>query len=220
MVSTHLAALGAVKCNAFNTHLAAFGAVSFPMTMDRCIAAFCECTMFQSFCNFSNRIKNKSEKELALLRDNPQIWSCYSVFDQLLVCKNGDDLLEAAGEYASRPMYKQSNKMARPGEALPLYLILYSTMSVDKLASFLEIEANELRHLLTVAKIRSRQVKWVQGTLLGGEVTSTSDLDLCLKGDMIHISESKVGHRYGDWFLRNISKFQDISAGLELTNKS
>ncbi|KAG0224577.1 hypothetical protein BGW41_005043, partial [Actinomortierella wolfii] len=100
------------------------------------------------------------------------------------------------------------------------YLKLYSTMGVDKLASFLEIEADELRQLLMVAKIRSRQVKWVQGTLLEGEVTSTSDLDFCLKGDMIHISESKVGRRYGDWFLRNISKFQDILAGLELTNKA
>lgn len=25
---------------------------------------------------------------------------------------------------------------------------------------------------------------------------------------MIHIAESKVGRRYGDWFLRHINKFQ------------
>lgn len=61
---------------------------------------------FQSFCNCRNRIKNRSEEEIALLRDNPQIWSCYSVLnvlysliqksrinEQLLVNKNGGDML-------------------------------------------------------------------------------------------------------------------------------
>src|SRR5215203_4955650 len=38
---------------------------------------------FQSFCNYRNRVKSKTEEELALLRDNPQIWSCYSVLNVL-----------------------------------------------------------------------------------------------------------------------------------------
>lgn len=74
---------------------------------------------FQSFCNYRNRLKNKSEEEIALLRDNLQIWSCYSVLnvlysliqksritEQLLVSKHGGDMQEAAGEYGSRPLYK------------------------------------------------------------------------------------------------------------------
>ena len=92
---------------------------------------------FQSFSNYRDRLKSKSEEEYALLRDNPQIWSTYSVLnvlysfiqksrinEQLLVSKNGGDMMygqlgrnerlffnsvnhrEAAGEYGSRPLYK------------------------------------------------------------------------------------------------------------------
>ncbi|KAG0078984.1 hypothetical protein BGZ90_003831 [Linnemannia elongata] len=373
---------------------------------------------FQSFCNYRNRIKNKTDEELAFLRDNSQIWSCYSVLnvlysliqksritEQLLVSKNGGDMQEAAGEYGSRPLYKmlgyfsivgllrvhcllgdftlalkmmdnielnkkqalfarvtachvttyyyvgfaymmmrryadaikafshiltfinrtkqyhsrsyqhdqitkkgdqmyalltmcvtlcptrldenihsqlrekyaeQSNKLTKPEEALQVfeelfhfacpkfispngpnlddpevmnftpfdpvqhytkiflaevrhsillptlrsYLKLYTTMGNAKLASFLEIDPEQLRTLLMMSKIRSRQIKWVEGTLLEGEYQGTSDLDFCLKEDMIHIAESKVGRRYGDWFLRNINKFQDILGGLELSSKA
>lgn len=74
---------------------------------------------FQSFSNYRDRLKNKTEEEIALLRDNPQIWSCYSVLnvlysfiqksrinEQLLVSKNGGDMMEAAGKYGARPLYK------------------------------------------------------------------------------------------------------------------
>ncbi|KAG0296198.1 hypothetical protein BGZ96_009993 [Linnemannia gamsii] len=373
---------------------------------------------FQSFCNYRNRIKNKTDEELAFLRDNSQIWSCYSVLnvlysliqksritEQLLVSKNGGDMQEAAGEYGSRPLYKmlgyfsivgllrvhcllgdftlalkmmdnielnkkqalfarvtachvttyyyvgfaymmmrryadaikafshiltfinrtkqyhtrsyqhdqinkkgdqmyalltmcvtlcptrldenihsqlrekyaeQSNKLTKPEEALQVfeelflfacpkfispngpnlddpevmnltpfdpvqhytkiflaevrhsillptlrsYLKLYTTMGNAKLASFLEVDPEQLRTLLMMSKIRSRQIKWVEGTLLEGEYQGTSDLDFCMKEDMIHIAESKIGRRYGDWFLRNINKFQDILGGLELSAKA
>ncbi|CAB4415446.1 unnamed protein product [Rhizophagus irregularis] len=83
------------------------------------------------------------------------------------------------------------------------YLKLYTTMGIDKLSAFLDIDAETLR---------------THGTLLEGEYVTTSDLDFCLKQDMIHIAESKVGRRYGDWFLRHINKFQDIIAGMDLRN--
>ncbi|CAG8514598.1 20056_t:CDS:10, partial [Racocetra persica] len=359
---------------------------------------------FQSFCNYRNRLKNKTEEEIVLLRDNIQVWSCYSVLnvlyslitksritEQLLVSKHGGDMIEAAGEYGSRPLYKmlgyfsiigllrvhcllgdytlalkmmdnielnkkalfarvtachvttyyyvgfaymmmrryadaikafshilvfiartkmyhtrsyqfdqinkkgdqmyallaicialcptrldenihahlrekygeQLSKMQRGEEGLqtfedlflyacpkfisPIgpnfedlnsliqaiephhhhakiflaevrhqiliptlrsYLKLYTTMGIDKLAAFLEIEPDKLRTQLLIVKQKSRQQKWISGTLLEGEYVATSDLDFCLKQDMVHIAESKVGRRYGDWFLRNINKFQ------------
>ncbi|KAG9304643.1 hypothetical protein G9A89_020207 [Geosiphon pyriformis] len=369
---------------------------------------------FQSFCNYRNRLKNKSDEEISLLRENVQVWSCYSVLnvlyslitkskitEQLLVTKNGGDMIEAAGEYGSRALYKmlgyfsiigllrvhcllgdytlalkmmdniELNKKAlfarvtachvttyyyvgfsymmmrryadaikafshvlvfiartkmyhtrsyqfdeinkkgdqmyallaicislcptrldenihsylrekygdhltkiQRGEegisvfedlffyacpkfispigpnfedlnslnqsiepqhhhakifisevrhqilipTLRSYLKLYTTMGIDKLATFLEIDPEELRTQLLIFKQKSRQQKWSNGTLLEGEYVTTSDLDFCLKKDMIHIAESKIGRRYGDWFLRNINKFQDIIAGLELRN--
>ncbi|CAG8451033.1 5274_t:CDS:10 [Paraglomus occultum] len=366
---------------------------------------------FQSFCNYRNRLRTKTEEEIALLRDNIQVWSCYSVLnvlyslitksrimEQLVASKNGGDMTEAAGEYGSRPLYKmlgyfsiigllrvhcllgdytlalkmmdnielnkkalfarvtachvttyyyvgfaymmmrryadairafshilvfitrtkmyhtrsyqfdqinkkgdqmyallaicialcptrlddnvhtllrekygdQLSKMQKGEEALPVFedlflyacpkfispngpnfedpsswlltiepphhharifqdevknqihmatirsfLKLYTTMGIDKLAKFLEMEPEELRTQLLIFKQKSRQQKWVSGTLLEGEYVTTSDLDFCLKEDMVHIAESKVGRRHGDWFLRNINKCQDILASLE-----
>ncbi|KAK9767552.1 hypothetical protein K7432_002567 [Basidiobolus ranarum] len=365
---------------------------------------------FQSFCNFRNRIKNKTEEEIYLLKENPQVWSCYSVLnvlysliqksritEQLLVSKNGGDMVEAAGDYGSRTLYKmlgyfsivgllrvhcllgdytmalkmmenielskkalfarvtachvttyyyvgfaymmmrryadaikafshilvfitrirqvhsksyqfdqinkkgdqmyallaicvalsptrldesihthmrekygdQLSKIQRgedpiqtiedlfvyacpkfispiapsyedlesnPAEpsahqtkifmsevrkqilipTLRSYLKLYTTMSIEKLATFLEVDAEELRTQLMIFKQKSRQRKWVEGTLLDCETITSTDLDFSVNMDMIHIAESKVGRRYGDWFIRNIHKFEDIISNMEL----
>ncbi|KAL0077982.1 RNA polymerase I-associated factor PAF67-domain-containing protein [Phycomyces blakesleeanus] len=365
---------------------------------------------FQSFSNYRDRLKNKTEQEITLLRTSPQIWSCYSVLnvlysfiqksrinEQLLVSKNGGDMMEAAGEYGSRPLYKmlgyfsivgllrvhcllgdymlalkmmdnivlnkkamfarvtachvttyyyvgfaymmmrryadaikafstvlafiqrtkqyharsyqfdqiakkgdqmyallaicialcptrldenihsqlrekygeQLFKMQKGEESLPIYedlwqyacpkfiaatgvnltktendqlndphanqlkifmsdirnqimlptlrsfMKLYTTMGIDKLAKFLEVDAEELKVHLLILKQKSRQFKSVTGNLLEGEYMPTSDLDFCLKQDVVHIAESKVGRRYADWFLRNINRFEDIVAALE-----
>jgi translation initiation factor 3 subunit L len=357
---------------------------------------------FQSFCNYRDR-SNKNEQDVTLLRNNTQIWSCYSVLnvlysfvqksrinEQLLVSKNGGDMMEAAGEYGSRPLYKmlgyfsivgllrvhcllgdyilalkmmdnmvlnkkamfarvtgcyvtayyyigfaymmlrryadaigaysnvlnviqkakpynnrsyQFDQVAKKGDQtyallaicialcptrldenihtqlrekygeqlfkmqkgedslsiyvdlfqyacpkflsptgegadphqhqlkvftadirnqvhLPIlrsFMKLYTSMGIDKLAKFLEIEPEELKMQLLIFKQRSRQYKWVSGDLLEGEYLPTSDLDFCLKQDIVHIAESKVGRRYGDWFLRNINRCEDILANLEQT---
>ncbi|RKP34077.1 RNA polymerase I-associated factor PAF67-domain-containing protein [Dimargaris cristalligena] len=351
---------------------------------------------FQAFCTYRNQYKRKHEAELYLLKENPQMWSCYSVLnvlysliqksnitEQLLVAKNGGDLVAAAGDYGSRPTYKmlgyfsiigllrvhcllgdytmalkmmdniemnskaiytrvtacyvttyyyvgfaymmmrryadairtfshilvfvsrtkqyhsrayhyqmltktsakmyallalcvslcptrldenihnhlrekygeQQHKMHRGGEealrtfedlflyacpkfitpsqfqatvflsearyqilipTLRSYLKMYSAMGMEKLAAFLEIEdVQHLRHQMLLFKLRSRQKKWVEGTLLEGEYAPSSDLDFYLRQDMIHIAESKVGRRYADWFIRNINKLDDIMVNLQ-----
>ncbi|KAL8866305.1 MAG: hypothetical protein Q9198_008946, partial [Flavoplaca austrocitrina] len=50
------------------------------------------------------------------------------------------------------------------------YLKLYTTMDLNKLASFLEVGKEELRGWLLVNKQRTRQVRWSEGGLLDGEV--------------------------------------------------
>lgn len=106
-----------------------------------------------------------------------------------------------------------SNQIMLP--TLRSFMKLYTSMGIDKLAKFLEIDAEELKAHLLVFKQKSRQYKWVSGDLLEGEYLPTSDLDFCLKQDVVHIAESKVGRRYGDWFLRNINRCEDIVANLE-----
>ncbi|KAF2456826.1 putative eukaryotic translation initiation factor 3 subunit EifCl [Lineolata rhizophorae] len=86
------------------------------------------------------------------------------------------------------------------------YLKLYTTMDLKKLAGFLEVEPEKLRHWLLVNKQRSRQVKWNGGGLLDGTVENLSDLDYAMEGDLIHISESKTGRRLVEWYLRNLQR--------------
>ncbi|KAG7527756.1 hypothetical protein FFLO_06618 [Filobasidium floriforme] len=77
---------------------------------------------FQSFAQWRSVVKNKSEDELAMLAENPQIWSCYSVLnvlyslvqksqinEQLVAEKNGsspEEVAEIAGDYGSKPLYR------------------------------------------------------------------------------------------------------------------
>ncbi|KAI9732673.1 MAG: hypothetical protein M1834_004010 [Cirrosporium novae-zelandiae] len=89
---------------------------------------------------------------------------------------------------------------------LKSYLKLYTTMDLQKLAGFLEVEPEKLRDWLLVNKQRSRQVRWSEGGLLEGDVVNANDLDYCVQGDMIQISEAKVGRRLVDWYLRNLAR--------------
>lgn len=86
------------------------------------------------------------------------------------------------------------------------YLKLYTTMDLKKLAGFLEVEPEKLRGWLLVNKQRSRQVRWSEGGLLDGDVVNSNDLDYAMQGDLIHISEAKVGRRLVDWYLRNLAR--------------
>lgn len=86
------------------------------------------------------------------------------------------------------------------------YLKLYTTMDLKKLAGFLEVEPEQLRSWLIVNKLRSRQVRWIEGGLLEGDIVNSSDLDYAIEGNLIHISEAKAGRRLVDWYLRNLAR--------------
>jgi translation initiation factor 3 subunit L len=57
------------------------------------------------------------------------------------------------------------------------YLKLYSTIPLQKLASFLEIDVNTLNTRLTNLKNKSKQLKWKRGPALSGELEETSDIE-------------------------------------------
>ncbi|KAH6969038.1 hypothetical protein HG530_005962 [Fusarium avenaceum] len=86
------------------------------------------------------------------------------------------------------------------------YLRLYTTMDLNKLSGFLEVKPEELRSWLLVTKQRTKQLRWQDQGLLEGELVNVSDLDYALQGDLIHISEAKVGRKLVDWYLRNLSR--------------
>ena len=86
------------------------------------------------------------------------------------------------------------------------YLKLYTTMDLRKLAGFLDVEPEKLRQWLLVNKQRSRQVRWSEGGLLQGDVVNGNELDYAMVGDLIQVSEAKVGRRLVDWYLRNLAR--------------
>ncbi|CAK7198350.1 hypothetical protein SEUCBS139899_001011 [Sporothrix eucalyptigena] len=86
------------------------------------------------------------------------------------------------------------------------YLRLYTTMDLKKLAGFLEVRPEELRSWLIVSKERNKQLRWNDQKLLDGEWVNVSDLDYAMQGDLIHVSEAKVGRKLVDWYLRNLSR--------------
>ncbi|KAL2156286.1 hypothetical protein VTH82DRAFT_1031 [Thermothelomyces myriococcoides] len=89
---------------------------------------------------------------------------------------------------------------------LKSYLRLYTTMDLKKLAGFLDVEPEELRSWLLVNKQRTKQLRWTDHGLLEGELVNISDLDYALQGDLIHISEAKMGRKLVDWYLRNLAR--------------
>ncbi|KAK4189543.1 translation initiation factor 3 complex subunit L [Podospora australis] len=101
-------------------------------------------------------------------------------------------------------MEEVKNNMWSP--TVKSYLRLYTTMDLRKLAGFLDVKPDELRAMLLVNKQRTKQIRWTEGGLLEGEWVNTSDLDYALQGDLIHISEAKMGRKLVDWYLRNLSR--------------
>ncbi|KAF1831364.1 eukaryotic translation initiation factor 3 [Decorospora gaudefroyi] len=101
-------------------------------------------------------------------------------------------------------MDEVKNNMMSP--TVKSYLKLYTTMDLKKLAGFLEVEPEKLRCWLLVNKQRSRQIRWTEGGLLEGDIIQASDLDYAMEGDLIHVSEAKVGRRLVDWYLRNLAR--------------
>lgn len=114
-------------------------------------------------------------------------------------------------------------KEAAHQELLPTirsYLKLYTTLPISKLASFMDLPEEELITHLMCFKHKMRNMVWTKGTgALDGEFQSTSEVDFYIDKDMIHIADTKVARRYGDFFIRNIHKFDELNRMLDAIQK-
>jgi len=108
------------------------------------------------------------------------------------------------------------------------YLKLYTTLPLSKLATFmgqgspdenrdLKKETEALIIHLLCFKHKMKNVVWTKGTSgLEGKFQSGSELDFYIDHEMIHIADTKVAHRYGDFFIRKILKFEDLNRKLHM----
>jgi len=92
------------------------------------------------------------------------------------------------------------------------YLKLYTTMPIAKLSNFVGVPTEEFKKNLLCFKHKMHNLVWTKGgqTGLEGELQSGSDVDFYIDKDMIHIADTKVARRYGDYFLRQIHKFDEL----------
>ncbi|KAL5019120.1 hypothetical protein ScPMuIL_004842 [Solemya velum] len=98
------------------------------------------------------------------------------------------------------------------------YLKLYTTLDLHKLANFMDTDEDELQTYLMCFKHKMKNVVWTKGTSgLTGEFQSASEVDFYIEKDMIHIADTKVARRYGDFFIRQIHKLDEIVKGLKVT---
>lgn len=91
------------------------------------------------------------------------------------------------------------------------YMKLYTTMPISKLAAFLNMEEEEFRTHLLCFKHKMKNMVWTKGTNgLEGEFQCGSEVDFFIDKDMVHIADTKVARRYGDFFIRQTLKFEEL----------
>ncbi|CAD6233626.1 unnamed protein product [Miscanthus lutarioriparius] len=89
------------------------------------------------------------------------------------------------------------------------YLKLYSTITISKLAQYMEMDEATLRSILMTYKHKMHAVD------SDGKIVSSADFDFYIVEDVIHVVESKPTKRHGDYLLRQILKFEEMIGELE-----
>ncbi|XP_021835452.1 uncharacterized protein [Spinacia oleracea] len=84
------------------------------------------------------------------------------------------------------------------------FLKVYSTISLGKLSTYMEVDEATLRTILMTYKHKTHTVD------ADGKIISNADIDFYIDDDMVHIIESKTPKRYGDYFMRQIAKLEGV----------
>lgn len=91
------------------------------------------------------------------------------------------------------------------------YLKLYTTIEIEKLASLTDVDEATLRSHLHALKHKSwAQCGSFQGAPLDGKYTTSSDVGFHIENDVIHISDTKSTARFGEYFIEQIGKLDDL----------
>ena len=97
------------------------------------------------------------------------------------------------------------------------YLKLYTTMPMEKMAAFQDLSEEDFRNSLLCFKHKMRNMVWTKGTSsLQGDFQSDSEVDFYIDKNMIHIADTKVAQRYGDFFIRQIHKLEEVNRSLSM----
>lgn len=111
------------------------------------------------------------------------------------------------------------------------FLKLYTTMPVEKLAKFMqnmlplpfveegktfteqELQKHFHRQLMSFKHLTSNMTPHGNSSGSGGdanEFQSGTDMDFFIDKDMIHIADTKIARKYGEYFIRQYHKFEEM----------
>eukprot|EP00270_Netrium_digitus_P006937 TRINITY_DN2000_c0_g1_i1.p1 TRINITY_DN2000_c0_g1~~TRINITY_DN2000_c0_g1_i1.p1 ORF type:complete len:535 (-),score=145.97 TRINITY_DN2000_c0_g1_i1:198-1802(-) len=108
-------------------------------------------------------------------------------------------------------MFLQDVRQQQVMAGVRSYLRLYSSISLPKLATFLDIDEAALRTTLLTFKHKTHVVD-ADGS---SDSSNTADVDFYINNDMVHTVDAKVTRRFGDLFIRHIIKFEEVTLELE-----
>ncbi|XP_065826825.1 eukaryotic translation initiation factor 3 subunit L-like [Oscarella lobularis] len=92
------------------------------------------------------------------------------------------------------------------------YLKLYATLPISKLAAFMKKTEDEVRSFLMCFKHKMCSTKQhPAGKASGSSSQLSTDVDFYVNEDMIHIADTKVTRHFGDYFIRQIHKFEEMA---------
>ncbi|KAJ3862891.1 RNA polymerase I-associated factor PAF67-domain-containing protein [Lentinula novae-zelandiae] len=138
----------------------------------------------------------------------------------LLLNADPADAAEGSSPIPTDPTHRHLRLfLASAGAQSPLptlrsFLHLYTSLTTEKLSSFLDLAEEEAIQEMMVLKQSSKSLSRIvpvpQGSLLAGEMISTSDLNFVIDDNTIHIAESTVGRRYAGWFIKNTERSQRV----------
>ncbi|KAK3752142.1 hypothetical protein QZH41_018499, partial [Actinostola sp. cb2023] len=168
--------------------------------------------------NVSAHMREKSGEKLQKLQrgDLQMFEECFSYACPKFISPVPPNF-DAPANYNREPFNLQlkvfMNEVAQQSK-IPIvrsYLKLYTTMPISKLAAFLDMEEDAFRNQLLCYKHKQRNLVWCTGKdALGGEQQSSSEVDFYIDKNMIHIADTKVERRYGEFFIRQIHKSEEV----------
>ncbi|KAL8171668.1 hypothetical protein V2J09_023472 [Rumex salicifolius] len=92
---------------------------------------------------------------------------------------------------------------------LRTFLKIYSTISLSKLATYMEVDEATLRTILMTYKHKTHTV----GS--DGKTISNADVDFYINDNMVYVVKSKPSKRYGDYLMRQVAKLEGMMTELD-----
>jgi translation initiation factor 3 subunit L len=91
------------------------------------------------------------------------------------------------------------------------YLRLFTTCSVAKLAAFLRADEEQTLALLLKLQHKHRSQRWTGGAPADFVWQQLNEVHFTLHKDVICVTEQRTTRKFGDFFLRQIAKFDDLT---------